>query len=93
MELYVSVGRKTAALRQYETCCQHLDEELGLDPQAETTALYKSIRNHQVEESEKVQTAYAQKDDLTAETISDTPDFSLKSIPDIGALPLNLIYP
>ena len=87
MELYVSVGRKTAALRQYETCCQHLDEELGLDPQAETTALYKSIRNHQVEESEKVQTAYAQKDDLTAETISDTPDFSLKSIPDIGALP------
>jgi WD40 repeat protein/serine/threonine protein kinase/DNA-binding SARP family transcriptional activator len=44
MALYVLAGRRAAALRQYEVCCQVLQDELGVEPAAETTALYERIR-------------------------------------------------
>ncbi len=38
-------GQRTAALAQYETCRHLLADELGVEPSAETTALYQSIRD------------------------------------------------
>jgi predicted ATPase/DNA-binding SARP family transcriptional activator len=44
MQLYALAGQRSAALRQYEECARVLDEEMGLEPAAETTALYEQIR-------------------------------------------------
>jgi predicted ATPase len=44
MELYTAAGQRTAAQRQYRECVRILDEELGLAPAEETTALYEQIR-------------------------------------------------
>jgi DNA-binding SARP family transcriptional activator len=42
-------GQRTAALAQYEKCCDILIEELGVNPSAETTALYYRIRNGEIQ--------------------------------------------
>ena len=44
MLLYAESGDRVAAARQYEECERVLDEELGVDPDAETTALNEQIR-------------------------------------------------
>jgi DNA-binding SARP family transcriptional activator/predicted ATPase len=44
MHLYTQTGQRSAALRQYQECVRILDEELGLVPGEETTALYEQIR-------------------------------------------------
>lgn len=41
-------GQRAAALAQYEKCCDILIEELGVNPSAETTALYYRIRNGEI---------------------------------------------
>ena len=44
MLLMARLGRRSAALQQYETCAGVLQAELGVDPSPETTALYERIR-------------------------------------------------
>jgi predicted ATPase/DNA-binding SARP family transcriptional activator len=44
MELYTAAGQRSAAQRQYRECVRILDQELGLAPSEETTALYEQIR-------------------------------------------------
>lgn len=44
MKLFVRNGQRQAALAQYETCVAVLDEELGIPPEPETTALYERIQ-------------------------------------------------
>jgi DNA-binding SARP family transcriptional activator len=44
MDLYAQAGRRSAALRQYRACVRVLEEELGIPPSAEITALYDHIR-------------------------------------------------
>ncbi|MBC7227026.1 MAG: tetratricopeptide repeat protein [Thermoflexales bacterium] len=44
MRLLVLDGRRAAALEQFEICRHTLSEELGLEPTAETRALYARIR-------------------------------------------------
>src|SRR5262249_15896291 len=43
MRLYVRVGRRGAALRQYQQCVSTLHRELGAEPESETKALYGEI--------------------------------------------------
>ena len=43
MQLYAWSGQRSAALRQYRACVRILDEELGVPPLPETTALYQAI--------------------------------------------------
>ncbi|MEW5960834.1 MAG: BTAD domain-containing putative transcriptional regulator, partial [Chloroflexota bacterium] len=43
MRLLALSGQRSAALAQYETCRRLLAEELGLEPEAETLALYEQI--------------------------------------------------
>ncbi|WP_420640747.1 ATP-binding protein [Candidatus Leptofilum sp.] len=44
MLLYGRSQQQSAAIRQYKICVQTLQDELGVDPAQETTALYKQIR-------------------------------------------------
>ncbi len=44
MELYAQSGQQSAAVRQYNECVRILDEEFGVSPSKETTALYERIR-------------------------------------------------
>jgi DNA-binding SARP family transcriptional activator len=43
MRLYYLAGDRTAALRQYQRCIQALQEELDVQPAAQTTALYQQV--------------------------------------------------
>ena len=43
MRLQTAQGRRDAALRQYQTCVDLLQRELGVEPEAETKALYRDI--------------------------------------------------
>ena len=44
MQMFSNIGRRSAALEQYQTCKRILKEELGVEPSAETTALYNLIK-------------------------------------------------
>lgn len=55
MQLYVHTGQQAAALRQYQLCRQTLEEELGVAPAPETTALYTRIRSGDLSKSVAVQ--------------------------------------
>ncbi len=46
MRLYDWSGQHAAALRQYRSCVQILDRELGIAPVDATTRLYEAIREH-----------------------------------------------
>jgi len=43
MRLYTQIGRRAAALRQYQHCVNVLQRELGVEPEAETKQLYQEI--------------------------------------------------
>jgi len=45
MRLLMALGRRSAALAQYEICCQQLSEGLDVTPSAETRSLYEQIRS------------------------------------------------
>lgn len=44
MSIYAWAGQRPAALQQYRSCVQTLDEELGVAPLEATTELYEAIR-------------------------------------------------
>jgi predicted ATPase/DNA-binding SARP family transcriptional activator len=44
MRLYARLGRREAALRQYQHCADALKRELSTQPEAETTQLYQEIQ-------------------------------------------------
>jgi len=48
MELYAQSGQWAAAVRQYEECVRVLDEELGIPPSEETTALFELVKTKRV---------------------------------------------
>jgi DNA-binding SARP family transcriptional activator len=43
MRLYADLGRRGAALRQYQSCVAALERELGVEPDEETRLLYQDI--------------------------------------------------
>jgi DNA-binding SARP family transcriptional activator len=43
MRLYDRLGRRGAALRQYEVCVRVLEQELGAEPEVETRQLYREL--------------------------------------------------
>lgn len=54
MELYTLADQQAMALRQYEECIRILNEELGVPPEAETTALFEAIRTRQPRKKHKI---------------------------------------
>ena len=49
MWLLACSGQRSAALAQYETCCQVLEAELGVGPEAATMALFAQIRDGELD--------------------------------------------
>ncbi len=49
MRLLALSGMRSAALRQYQICCDSLENELGVEPAEATTALYEEIKAWQPE--------------------------------------------
>ena len=47
MRLYAQLGRRGAALRQYQVCVAALERELHTEPESETRALYQGILRRQ----------------------------------------------
>ena len=47
MRLYALAGKPSAASRQYQECKRLLSQELGVEPDAETEELYRSIQTRQ----------------------------------------------
>ena len=56
MRLLAAMGDRTGAIRQYETCVQALDSELGVTPQLDTTLLYQAILHGTVRAETTTQT-------------------------------------
>ena len=48
MQLYAWSGQRGAAIRQYELCANLLKSEIGVEPEAETVALYEAIKINQL---------------------------------------------
>lgn len=44
MKLYAQTDQRNAALRQYQTCVEVLEREVGIPPQRETSQLYEAIK-------------------------------------------------
>jgi DNA-binding SARP family transcriptional activator/predicted ATPase len=53
MQLYAWAGQQAAALRQYQECVRLLDEELGVEPEPETAAIFEAIRTRRFPEPDK----------------------------------------
>ncbi|WP_293145445.1 BTAD domain-containing putative transcriptional regulator [Microcoleus sp. bin48.metabat.b7b8b9.023] len=45
MRILAQCGRRTAALKQYDRCCQILEQELATEPEPATIALWEAIRS------------------------------------------------
>ncbi|HBY97701.1 MAG TPA: adenylate cyclase [Chloroflexi bacterium] len=58
MALLALSGQRGAALGQYESCRRILNEELGVEPEAETVALYEQIRQGAWEQGREVDKGY-----------------------------------
>jgi predicted ATPase/DNA-binding SARP family transcriptional activator/pimeloyl-ACP methyl ester carboxylesterase/Tfp pilus assembly protein PilF len=48
MLLFAMAGQHAAALRQYQECVRLLAEEIGVEPEEETSELYEAIRTKQI---------------------------------------------
>ncbi|MBN1811108.1 MAG: AAA family ATPase [Anaerolineae bacterium] len=64
MQLYASAGRRNAALRQYRQCVRILEDELGVPPSEETSALYERIRSERLQPAEEDVTTAAPSPEL-----------------------------
>jgi DNA-binding SARP family transcriptional activator len=53
MWMLAKSGDRVAALAQYESCCELLDEELGVEPEAETIVLYEQIKSGEIAPDEE----------------------------------------
>jgi predicted ATPase/DNA-binding SARP family transcriptional activator len=64
MQLYAIDGQYAAALRQYQECARLLRDELGVDPEAETSELFETIRRR------KLQTAASEQISLSSASLA-----------------------
>jgi len=60
MHLYHWSGQRSAALHQYRECVSILEDELGIAPEEETTALYQAIQEKRAEPPAPIQAAPGQ---------------------------------
>jgi predicted ATPase/DNA-binding SARP family transcriptional activator len=74
MRLLAEMGDRTGAIRQYETCFQTLETELGISPQAETKELYEAILQGDIRETHPTQ-------EIPTSSEKDTPPTRLPVLP------------
>ena len=51
IRLYLDIGQRGKAVRQFKTCCKLLGEELGVQPMQETRSLYEAIKSDGIGQS------------------------------------------
>ncbi len=78
MRAYASQGRLASALKQFETCRNILRRELGVEPEAETVAVYRHIRQ------QRATTAEERLDEMLVQTVENPP---LPNGPSVAVLP------
>jgi predicted ATPase/DNA-binding SARP family transcriptional activator len=84
MRLYAWAGETAAALRQYRECARILEEELGVSPAQETTALYEAIRSQSLPPpSQASADSLPTPGESAMATLSPTPEIGL-DIPLVG---------
>ncbi len=84
MSLYAWSGQRTAALRQYRACVRILDQELGVPPLDETTALYEAIKEGELAHPSRPAAAGAQPELLFQETVEPALAAERSAVPLIG---------
>ncbi|MCB9101985.1 MAG: protein kinase [Anaerolineales bacterium] len=70
MQLYAASGNRSAAMRQYQSCYERLEDELEVRPEAETTALYERIRQETRQNVKVIAETYGIIDGLTPEGLA-----------------------
>ena len=83
MTLLAASGQRSTALRQYRECVRILDEELGVPPLEETTALYERILAGELSDEPAAMMTVAAAPEPKADA-ADQPATGLTSLPMVG---------
>ena len=83
MKAYAAQGRHEAALKQFETCKQTLERELGVGPQQQTTQIVNEIRQQRTQNAGKNGIVLGR----NLETGNLEIDLSLPSKPSVAVMP------
>jgi tetratricopeptide (TPR) repeat protein len=82
MRLYVDLGRRGAALRQYQQCVSALQRDLGIEPEAETKRLYEEILRARPSPAPAVEaTGAARTRPVAGSEVSAGPVTALRTVP------------
>ena len=81
MRLYTQLGRRGAALRQYQVCVAALERELHTEPESETKALYQEILRRK---PTTVAESFAPKQTATAPAPASRPIAAVPEAPLVG---------
>ena len=81
MRLLASSGRRGEALAQFKKCRRLLQQELGVDPSAETIKLYDAIRSGEFEKRAELSLEGMEKVDLPLLSSLSAPIVNLPSVP------------
>ncbi|MGB3717119.1 MAG: AAA family ATPase [Candidatus Promineifilaceae bacterium] len=73
MEILARMGRRRAALTHYETVCQLLQDNLGIEPSAETQILYEVITEGEFDKPSGVQKGSGEVAPMPTTPLPDTP--------------------
>ncbi len=82
MQLLVAIGQRAAALTQYDRCRALLAEELGVVPEAATTALYEQLRDGVYDKMTRWQG-----DRMTSDTVTSRPEAGAHRARSVTVLP------
>ena len=75
MELFARRGRPATAIKQYRACVRLLDVELGMEPEEETSALYRAIKEKRLDPPDSVEQVEQDRGDIAWEDrIDHTPE-------------------
>jgi predicted ATPase/DNA-binding SARP family transcriptional activator len=92
MRLYARLGRREAALRQYQLCVDALKRELSTLPEAETTQLYQEIQRARPLHPDEARVSEPTDRDVPPGPSADVPTAAVAARPG-ASLPTNLPAP
>jgi DNA-binding SARP family transcriptional activator len=87
MSIYAWAGQRSAALQQYRSCVQVLDEELGVAPLEATTDLYEALRAKQLPTLPELANSYKPTATVVAPITATAPKPSPSPLPERSQAP------
>ncbi len=88
MSLYYQSGQRSAAIRQYKSLTQLLQEEFGQSPEPETVQLYEQVQAHPFEKHLHPTVPFAQENEPLIKTKMLIPPLRVERIPRLRLLEL-----